>query len=110
MLSRKLRLSNQTDITSLKNSKNQSSNSLLSIKRSPNRLTHNRVGIIVSKKVARNAADRNKLKRRLSHIVFNWVKTNHPPTDLLLFPKKSTLKTDYKNLEDKTLSLIEGLK
>jgi ribonuclease P protein component len=50
--------------------------------------------VVVSKKTARRAVDRNFLKRRSKEALRPHLK-NAPPASIVIYPKKEALKTSY---------------
>jgi ribonuclease P protein component len=64
-----------------------------------------RLAILLSKKTARLAVDRNKIKRITSHILESSISTL-PSKDYLVIPKKQVLTEDNKILEEDLKNLF----
>ncbi len=64
-----------------------------------------RFGFIVPKKVLSKVTDRNVVKRRLK-VIFQKHLESIRPADLLLFPGKSSLKVNFKDLELEVINLF----
>lgn len=62
---------------------------------------------IVSKKISNRAVIRNKIKRRVYSILYSRMIT---PKDALIqvFPKKNTIGTTYKKLQEDLIQIIEN--
>lgn len=80
---------------------------LFVLKKIENKLNCNRFGFIISKKIAKKAVIRNKLKRRLREILrkeINQLKTGY---DLVIIPKKGKEieKIKYQQLKDEIILL-----
>lgn len=89
-----------------KNAKSTFSDGNLIIKTHSNHLTYNRLGVLISKQVLKNAAHRNKLKRKIINLFKNHLLTpnNKPGKDLLIILKTPIIKfTDaqLKNMSEK---------
>jgi ribonuclease P protein component len=65
-----------------------------------------RFAILLSKKTAARAVDRNKIKRTTSEIIESAL-SSIPNKDYLIIPKKQALTEDYKNLSADLKSLFE---
>ena len=66
-----------------------------------------RVAFIVSTKVSKKAAVRNKVKRRMREIVRNIMPQIKPGYDILIIAKISTLKLGYKELDNELQQLLK---
>lgn len=74
----------------------------------PNEVGFTRYAVIVSLRVSRKAAKRNKIKRRLSEIVRLNLSKTKPGYDIVLITKPSALDKNYRGLSDElTDSLIK---
>lgn len=58
-----------------------------------------RLAVVVSKKIAPNAVDRNHLKRQLTQVAFPLIKNNNQGCDLLVLPQKTALTTSWNELK-----------
>ncbi len=65
-----------------------------------NDLSYNRFGFVVSKKVSPRAVDRNKIKRKLRHLIKEFLPEIKPGNDIVLivFKKEKEVKKDLINL------------
>lgn len=88
MLSKKFRLPLPSTLSTLKKNGISRRGQHITIISYPNHLTHPRVGIIISKKISPSAVVRNKLKRTITAILGEWLKTHSPSTDFLIVPRK----------------------
>jgi ribonuclease P protein component len=66
----------------------------------PNKFDFNRFGIVVSKKVARKAVDRNHLKRQVRDIVNELNKKSDSHYDAIVSVKPQSLDTDFNKLKN----------
>ena len=64
------------------------------------------LAILLSKKTANLATNRNKIKRLISAIIENLL-PSIPPQDYLVIPKKQVLTEDYKNLTEDLKNLFQ---
>ena len=55
--------------------------------------------VTVSKKIAKNAPDRNKIRRRIYSAIAKIKKSIPSPVYIVFFPKKEALTTDFATLE-----------
>ena len=74
MLARRYRLSRRQDVTRLYSKGRSARSRGLSIKYLPNRLEHNRFAVVVSKKTAKSAPLRNRIRRRLFALLEDKIK------------------------------------
>jgi len=65
-----------------------------------------RIGIVVNKKIARKAHDRNLLKRQLREIVRAEYNNLKPGADIIITTRGNILKLDYKKLTDELKSIL----
>lgn len=71
----------------------------------PNNLNTKRIGFSITKKYGK-AVSRNKIKRRLRHIVdlnLNSLKSGY---DIVIIPRQNTLEMNFKDLEKSLLHII----
>lgn len=66
-----------------------------------------KISVVVSKKVEKSAVGRNKLKRRIYEAVQKSSKKLEKAYVLMIFPKKTALSLDYKDLEVELLSVFK---
>lgn len=78
---------------------------LLGIKK--NDLNYSRFGIIVSKKIAKKAVVRNKIKRKIREILRNRIKEIDRGYDVVIIPSKEIVDKNYQEIK---ISLERGLK
>ena len=72
-----------------------------------NDLNCSRFGIIVSKKIAKKAVIRNKIKRRIREILRNRIKEIDRGYDVVIIPSKEIVDKNYQEIK---ISLERGLK
>jgi ribonuclease P protein component len=107
MLTKKFKLP-LADFSRTKNHKNVSCRSF-SIKIYRNLLPHPRLGIIVSAKVMPRAVSRNKLKRRISYLLFPMLKNSVASVDLVFLPKKQIKDKSFKDLKSEIQTIKNQL-
>ncbi len=86
MLSKKFRLSRKDFLVAKSQGKSYSF-PFFSVVTSPNTLGFNRFAIVTSKKLHKHAVVRNRLRRQ----IYDLVKSFPGSSDIILFPKQSTL-------------------
>lgn len=69
-----------------------------------------KTSIVVSKKVAKNAVDRNSLKRKIYDITGKILKNSKKPYVLMVFPKKTTTILPILSLEESLIELLKKAK
>jgi len=69
-----------------------------------------RFSVLLSKKLTKKAATRNKLKRRLHEIIRTNLDSLPSKRDILIIPKKQTLRKTYSELETSLLQIIKQIK
>lgn len=62
--------------------------------------------VVVSKKVAKNATDRNHLKRQLYEIIEKHLKNTEKPYILMIFPKKPSTTLSFIDLEKEVKEVL----
>lgn len=72
----------------------------------PKSQNHTRFGFIVPKKTIKKVTDRNTVKRRLK-TVFSRHVDQLRPVDILVFPKMSSLKVKFSDLEAEIVGLFK---
>ncbi len=65
----------------------------------PNGLEQVRIGLIVSRKVARKAVHRNKVKRRLREILRTWIPYLRPGWDLVVVARPPAREATFHELK-----------
>jgi ribonuclease P protein component len=100
MLPRSYRLTKKTDFEKAYRSKWAVGGRFVLVKIITNQLGHNRVGIVISKKVSPKANQRNKTKRWLRQIVRNFVIKNNTELDIVIACKASIKEADYQSLKE----------
>ena len=65
----------------------------------PNGLEHVRIGLIVSRKVARKAVHRNQIKRRLREILRTWMPYLRPGWDLIVVARPPAREASFHELK-----------
>ncbi len=71
---------------------------LLVLNAAPNGLDQVRIGLIVSRKVARKAVQRNKVKRRLREILRSWIPHLHPGWDIIVVARPPAREATFHEL------------
>ena len=66
-----------------------------------------RIGVSISKKVAKNAVARNRLKRLIKEIVRHRIAQISPGQDLVIIARKDAVKLDYHQAEQSLLHLLK---
>ena len=77
------------------------------LKYRPNNMQVSRVGFIVSKKSIKSAAGRNKVKRRLRHIIKEDIKNIKTGYDLIFLIKKQAKEAKFADLENDVIQIIK---
>jgi len=75
-----------------------------------NNTNTNSFSIVISKKVLKNAVDRNSLKRRGYHVIHNTISSLSGGNNGVIFVKKGAHKLSYRNLKEEVLSLFKKAK
>ncbi len=75
-----------------------------------NKLSINRVGFIVSQKVAKKATQRNKIKRRLREVVRKNLNRLTPGYDMIFIAQKGSEEKKFSELEEKVEQLLKKTK
>lgn len=68
-----------------------------------------RVGIVISKKVAKKAVTRNKLKRRIREIVRSVALERKENVDLVIIAKKAATNASYLELESEWKNILSKI-
>lgn len=79
---------------------------LFLIRFKPNQEGRIRVGIVISKKVAKKAVTRNKLKRRIREIVRSVILKSKESVDLVIIVKKAAASASYLELESEWKNIL----
>jgi ribonuclease P protein component len=98
MLPRALRLKRPQDFQTVRRRGSRWRSPLFSLYTLPNGLTHNRFGIVVSKKVG-NAVTRNTVKRRVRAAISNWLPRLLSGNDCVIVMNPPAADTAYQLLE-----------
>ena len=97
------RLRRRADFQRLREDGRSRAHPLLVIRVAPNGLPHTRYGVVVSKRVAPKAVDRNRLRRRLREVLRRNPAT--PGWDILLIARGSAAHASFDDLRATTLEL-----
>lgn len=81
---------------------------MLTVHYMPNQLGHARLGIVVGKKTARRAVQRNYMKRVLREL-FRQEQPRLGGVDILVRPLRAYTRLDYAMIRDEFLQLLERL-
>ena len=109
MLKRSLRLTKQKEIDNVFKSGKGSYNNYIGIKAVKNDRDHSRVAIIVGNKVSKKAVVRNKLKRRLSHIIKEYLPYFSENYDMVAVVLPPATQLDFHQLKKKVHGSFKGL-
>jgi len=74
-------------------------NKIIGIKAVANRLQHSRFGIITGVKVSKKAVERNKIKRKIKHIIGQQIINIKPSFDILIISLPTILNKSYHEVE-----------
>jgi ribonuclease P protein component len=110
MLAKVYRLNKKNDFKNIYKKGFSFSSNLFNLKKIANRENINRFGIVVSLKNAKNATQRNKLRRQINEIIrenLQQIKTGH---DLLIISKKSTKQYGFIEIKENLLALFKKAK
>ena len=102
MLKKKFRLTKKDSIENIMQSGKSLPGKFFLCKLLTNKLPYNRYTVVVSKKVEKSAAKRNKCRRRIyESIRQNIEKLNASKThsDIVILTNKSTISAEYKDIE-----------
>ena len=83
---------------------------IVGFKRLKNNLMHSRFGLVVSNKVAKKAAVRNKIKRQLREIVHQELENIKAGYDFLIIALPAIVKADYKVIKQEVKEGFKKLK
>lgn len=103
MLAKQYRLTGQTNLSDAK----IYTSPFLIIKASANTLSYSRFGFIVSKKVAMNAVERNRLKRAVRAVIEQNREKIKKGYDMLFILRKYALGRENNILQSGTLNMLE---
>lgn len=93
MLPQRHRLKKEKDFTSVLRERRRVEGTGLFLKTKKNKLEESRFGIVVSKRVAKKAVDRNRIHRQLSESIWNLLDRIQGGTDVVIIAN-----ADIKNL------------
>jgi ribonuclease P protein component len=99
-------LKTEEDFGLFKKSRSLVSNNLRIRWHVPKSQNHTRFGFIVPKKVIKNVTDRNTIKRRLKSI-FSKHLDHLSPVDILVFPKFSSVRIKFSDLENEVVGIFK---
>jgi len=99
MLPRLNRLTKRKDFGEIHQQGQITRGRLMMLRAKRNNLKYSRVGIIVSKKVAKKATQRNKIKRRMRQIIREKILL-HSGYDFVIILKHNAASVNYEELKD----------
>jgi len=99
MLEKLFRISKNWEFQNIYRKGRGASSQFFSINFIPNKYDFSRFGIVVSKKVAKKAVTRNKLKRQVRELVFELSKKVSGHYDVIISTKVAGLDLDYQKLK-----------
>lgn len=100
MLPRKYRLTKKKDFQAIFEKGKFINNKFLYFKIIKNNEKNSRFGILVSKKVAKKAVDRNKIKRRIREIIKKNIPFIRKEIDLIVIAKKEINRKKFIQIEE----------
>ncbi len=107
MLPCKYRLVKNKDFQSLSQVKDSLANKLFVLKWKKNKLNYSRFGIVVSIKVDKRAARRNKIKRRIRNIIKNNLANIKKGYDFLIITRKGVREKKFQDISSNLLKLFK---
>lgn len=110
MLPKAYRLNKQKDFEAVFKQGATDQDNFLIIRSLSNKRANSRFGLIVSAKVAKNATDRNRLRRQLNEIIRLHLKKIAPDQDFVLIAKPRSLGVKYQELETIVTNLFSKKK
>jgi ribonuclease P protein component len=110
MLNRQQRITNDKDFQTIYRRGRHLSSTSLNLNYLSNNLGHTRIGIVVNKRVAKKATERNLLKRQLREILRNNYGQIRSGLDLVISTKGPSVKLNFDNLKKELMILLEKAK
>jgi len=107
MLPKKYRLKKKDDFAKVMRSGGAAADECLILKFCGNQQETSRVGFVCSKKVAKRAVARNKIKRRLREIVRKLLPAINPGLDLVFLTRPGIDKIEFGEMEAKVERLLK---
>lgn len=109
MLPKKNRITKDKEFASIFKRHKQVRNDLFIIRFKKNEFDYPRFAIIISNKVSKKATERNKLKRRISSILFDNLSKFKQNNDILITVLNNSLRVEFTVLENNLLSLLSKI-
>ncbi|HKL17073.1 MAG TPA: ribonuclease P protein component [Patescibacteria group bacterium] len=109
MLSKKHRLIKNKDFRVLAKQGNSITNSYLVLKWRKNDLGYSRFGIVVSLKIDKRAARRNRIKRKIREIIRKHLANIKEGYDYLLISRQGIKSKDFNEIEISILRLLKKI-
>ncbi|MFA5197276.1 MAG: ribonuclease P protein component [Patescibacteria group bacterium] len=110
MLKKQQRITDSKDFQTIYRRGRHYSNAFFSLNYSKNYYGHTRVGIVVNKKVAKKATERNLLKRQLREIVKKDYDKLAVGMDIIISTRPKTKELDFTQLEKEIVALFATAK
>ena len=110
MLKRQQRITSGKDFQNIYRRGRHLSSAFFGLNYLKNRFGFSRLGVVVSKKTARKATERNLLKRRTREILRLNYSTFPPGFDIIVTLKSSTKEVNFNKLEKELLELLIRLR
>lgn len=107
MLPKINRLKKKTDFTRVYREGRSSSTLGLWVKVLPNHLDHNRIGVVVSRKISKKAVVRNQIKRRLRSLTRTYLLSMNPGYDVVLTSRHEIIKQSYPVINQRLRGLLQ---
>ncbi len=96
---RKYRLHRRSDFLRLRREGGRWVHDMLILNAAPNGLDRVRVAVVVSRRVARRAVRRNKIKRRLREILRGWLSFLRPGWDIVVVARSPAAQASFHDLK-----------
>lgn len=112
MLKRNKRIGNRDNIDDLAKNGDSIESRLLVLRTRKNELGYNRYGVNISKKLAKSAVARNRLRRQIYEIIRlneKSGKMGRQSLDIMIFARKALLGLNYTNLEIALMEIFTKL-
>jgi ribonuclease P protein component len=100
------KLKKTDEFSSVFNFRRRISGNVLALHFMPNTLGYARLGVVVGKKIAKRAVDRNYMKRVLREL-FRMERESLVATDLLVRPLKAYRRDDFERVRGEFLQLLD---
>src|SRR3989338_8193145 len=107
MLIKKYRLAKKNDFQSVFKTGRKSFNKFFGLRYGLNNLGNSRVAVVVSNKVSKKATVRNKIKRQVRSIIFDFLPKCRQNFDIIINILPSSLNQKYNVLQEELLKILK---